>query len=264
MLPFLARIGCAGTPLGFTWVNLETDKATMSSVRHALHDQAITSIREVGVEEDYALVMTASRDTGAPTPDYDSWSVYSIELRTGKNHLLVFGYGIKLVDWIGPANDELAITYYDCWECEAATVFTTLRFIKNSGWTARWPNKTQNWAFPQPGAVVFSTDEGELNADEVDQVYAVVTQPGDTFAVGSWVRSPDPKTGKIEENVDRYSFDPKTGMDRVEKLIGQAALNWERTICAPTNIMVQPSMGQHSKACRGVLHGPIQPKGQPN
>jgi Txe/YoeB family toxin of Txe-Axe toxin-antitoxin module len=263
-LLLLVRFSHADAPPGFSWVNLETDKATMTEVRHVLHDESITAIREVGLEEGFVLVMTASRESGAPTPDFDSWSICNISLKTGKGQLLVFGYGVKLIDWIGAANDELAITYYHCWECEAVTIFTTLRFIKGSGWTARWPNKTQNSTYPQPGVVVFTTDVGDPDADNVDQVYAVVTQPGNIFAAGSWIHSRNPKTGRIEDDIERYSFDPKTGKDRVEKLEGQTALNWERRICAPSNIMIQPSMGQDSKACRSVLRTPTPPKRQPN
>ena len=258
------EISYASTPQGFSWVNLEADKVIMSSVRHALHDQSITAIREVGLEEGYALVMTASREADAPTPDYDGWTIYNTLLKTGKSQVLVSGYGVKLVDWIGAGNDELAITYFDCWECEAATVFTTLRFIEGYGWTARWSNRTQNSAYSQPGVVLVTTDVGDPDADNVDQVYAVVKQPGNTFAAGSWVRSLDSKTGTVHDDVERYSIDPKTGKDRVEKLDGQAALNWERRICALSNIMVQPSMGQDSKACRSVLRTTAPPKRQTN
>ncbi len=211
----------ADTPPGFSWTNIETDKATMAEVRHALHDSSITAIREVGVEEGFALVMTTSRETGAPTPDYDLWNIYNISLKTGKSQLLVFGYGVKLLDWIGASNDELAITYYDCWECEAVTLFTTLHFVKSSGWTARWLNKTQKMSYPQPGAVALMTDVGDPYDDnDVDQVFAVVKHTNKGFAAGSWFHSRNSKTGKIEDDVERYSLDAKTGKDRVEKLDG--------------------------------------------
>jgi hypothetical protein len=250
----LARVSQADLPHGFSWVNIETDKAIMAKVRHVLHGTSISVIREVGVEDGFALVMTASREAGAPTPDYDQWSIYNIVLDTGKSQLLISGYGVKLLDWIGPAKNELAVTYYDCWECEAATLFTTLHFTKGSGWSARWPQEKQNAENPQPGAVALMTDVGDpYDGDDVDQVFAVVSGPRDSFAVGSWTHSRNTKTGKIDDGVERYSIDFATGRDRVEKLGGQAALNWERRICASTNIIVQPSIGQASKACREIL-----------
>src|SRR5450631_805495 len=170
MLLLAMRSGRADVPAGFSWVNLESDKATMAAVRRALHDPSISAIREVGVENGFALVMTASRETGAPTPDYDRWSIYNVSFKTGMSRLLISGYGVKLIDWIGTAQDELAITYYDCWECEAATLFTTLRLQKGVGWKARWPNKTQDLTSPQPGAVVSMSDLGQDNIDEAELV----------------------------------------------------------------------------------------------
>jgi len=252
----LAPFAHADSPAGFSWVNLETDTTIMSTVRHALHDKSITAIREVGVENGFALVMTASRDSDAPTPDYDHWTIYNISLATGKSRVLVTGYGVRLLDWIGSdaRSTELAITYYDCWECEAATLFTTLRFITGVGWRARWPQKTQDANNTQPGAVVLMTDVGDPYDDNVvDQVFAVVKQPNDRFAVGNWIHTRNSKTGKIDDAVVRYSIDPTTAEDRVEELTGPAAFSWERQICNPSNLLIQPSNGQDSKSCRRIL-----------
>jgi len=253
------QLGWAEVPAGFSWVNLESDKTTMTVVRRSLHDPSITAIREVGVEDGYALVMTASRETGAPTPDYDRWTIYNVSLKTGASRILVSGYGVKLIDWIGVSQDELAITYYDCWECEAATLFTTLRFQKGVGWKARWSNKTQGTDYPHPGAVALMTDIGE-DDNEVELVFAVVEQPSGSFSVGSWVHSRDSQTGKTDDDVERYSIDSATKEDRVEKLTGQAALNWKRQICTKSNISIQPSTGQDSNACRNVLRTPTLPR----
>jgi hypothetical protein len=253
MLLLALRSGLADVPPGFSWVNLESDKTTMTAVRRALHDPSISAIREVGVENGFALVMTASRETGAPTPDYDRWSIYNVSLKTGMSLLLVSGYGVKLIDWIGAAQDELAITYYDCWECEAATLFTTLRLQKGVGWRARWPDKTQDLTYRQPGAVASMSDLDQDNIVEAELVFAVVSQPNNSFAVGSWLHSRNSKTGKTEDDAKRYSIDPTTNEDRVEKLSGGAALNWEREICTESKISMRPSTGQDSKACRSVL-----------
>jgi hypothetical protein len=251
----LARPCLSDTPSGFSWINIESDKTTMASVRHALHDTSITAIREVGVKSGFALVMTASRESGAPTPDFDRWTIYNISLATGRSQILVSGYGVKLLDWIGVAKDELAITYYDCWECEAASFFTTLRFKNSVGWMARWPNRaTQDSTYPRPGAVAAMTDVGDPSDDtDVDLVFAVVAEPRGDFAVGSWTHSRNSKSGKIEDDVERYSIDPKTKEDRVQKLEGNAALQWEREICTESRILIQPSAGQKSDACRLVI-----------
>ena len=255
MLLLAIQRGWTDVPAGFSWVNIESDKTTMAAVRRALHDPSITAIREVGVEDGFALVMTAYREADAPTPDYDRWTIYNVSLRTGMSRVLVSGYGVKLLDWIGAAQDELAITYYDCWECEAATIFTTIHWKKGVGWRARWSNKTRDYAYPQPGAVALMTDIGE-DDNEVDLVFGVVAQPKGGFAVGSWVHSHDAKSGKTDDDVERYSIDPVTKEDRIEKLNGGAALNWEHEICTESNISTKPSTGQDSKACRSVLRAP--------
>jgi uncharacterized membrane protein len=129
-----------------------------------------------------------------------------------------------------------------------------LHFTKSIGWKARWPNKEGVKDNPQPGAVVLLGDVGEPYDDsEVDEVYAIVAWPDNSFAIGSWTHSRDEKTGKIDDNVVKYSVNPKTGEDRVETLTGPAALKWERELCRQSNIRIQPSSGQDSKACRSVL-----------
>ena len=82
-------------------IYIESDKTTMAIVRRALHDPTITSIREVGMKGGFALVMIASGECGAPTPDYDRWTIYNVALRIGSGRVLVSGYGVKLLDWIG-------------------------------------------------------------------------------------------------------------------------------------------------------------------
>ena len=91
----LVKIAVAQRPPGFSWVNIESDKTTMATVRRKLHDPTITSIREVGIMGGFALVMTASRDKDAPTDD-DRWTIYNVALGAGSAQVLVSGYGVKL------------------------------------------------------------------------------------------------------------------------------------------------------------------------
>jgi hypothetical protein len=77
----------------------------MSAVRHGLHDTSITAIREVGLQGGFALVMTASREADASTPDNDRWTIYNVSLKTGTSLKLVSGYGVKILNWIGTSSD---------------------------------------------------------------------------------------------------------------------------------------------------------------
>jgi hypothetical protein len=251
IISILNMPGLAQRPAGFSWVNTDTDKATMTIVRRNLKTNSHTIIRKIGIEDGFAMVLTTTREDG---DDADRWSIYSLSQASGKVQILVSGYKVKLLDWVGKTSPELAITYYDCWGCEAATLFTTLHFTKGVGWSARWPNKIVDPNYPQPGAVVSYGDAGEpYDDDVVDQVFAVVSLPNGAFAAGSWFHSRDVKTGKIDNDVERYSFDPVTREDRVEKLIGSQSLAWRREICNPSNVLIKASIGLDSKSCRRVL-----------
>jgi hypothetical protein len=242
-------------PQGFSWINLESDKETMAAVRRALRNPAITAFREVGVRDGFALVMAVSRDSDAPTPDYDQWSIYNVSLATGKSRKLVSGYGVKLLDWIGSEASELAITYYDCWECEAATLFTTLHFVQGTGWRARWlSEKQKDSEYPHPGAVVFISDAGEPYEEnvEVEQVFGVLTTDN-RISAASWYHSRNAKTGKIEDQVARYWVDQATGRDQVKELHGQEAQQLQSAICNAKLLMTPPSIGQKSSACIAIL-----------
>lgn len=256
-IPLLLLITTARAqlPANFSWINIESDKKVMPIVRRALHDNSITAIREVGVQGNYALVMTASREDGSPTPDYDLWTIYNIALDSGKSRVMANGYGVKIQDWIPLSGNELAMTYYDCWECEAATLFTTIHFVKGLGWQARWPNKSNETNSFKPGAVLLNADYGE-SEEEDRQIYAIVKQPNKSFAVGNWTQFRNDTTGKLEDDVERYFIDPATGQDRVERLTGKAAQDWERTLCTQSNILIQPSSGQDSRLCRAILKPP--------
>jgi hypothetical protein len=121
---------------------------------------------------------------------------------------------------------------------------------------ARWPNKTPDANYPQPGAVVSYGDAGEpYDDDMVDQVFAVVLQPNGGFAAGSWFHSRNTKTGKVSNDVEKFYIDLTTGEDRVEQLSGERSLEWRREICTPSNVLlIKASIGQNSKSCRRVLN----------
>jgi len=223
----------------------------MVAVRRAVQAGSSVSIRRVGVEQGFALVMTTSRESDMET---DLWSIYNLALNTGKIRKLVSGYRVRTLYWVGPASPELAIVYYDCWDCEAATLFTTIHFTKGAGWSARWPNRKSDTNYPQPGAVVSYGDAGEPYSDDVaDQMFAIIPQPDGSFAAGSWFHSRNLKTGKVIDDVERYIIDSVTRIDRVEGLKGDSALKWEEEICSQSSTPFGPNVGQSSKSCKRIL-----------
>jgi hypothetical protein len=253
-LLLLTKLSYSQSPSNFTWINIESDQKVMPLVRRALHDPSITAIREVGVEDGYALVMTASHEDFRPIPDYDFWTVYNVALDSGESRILADGYGVKIAGWLGPAQNELAITYDNCWECEAGTLFTTLHFVSGVGWRARWTNQSESQKFPLPGAL-FDNDSSAMDV-EGDVAFAILDSPNGTFAAASWIHTHDPSKGTTQDLVARYSIDPVTGTDHVENLQGHAAVVIERAICSKRLAYFEPMSGQDSKSCRAILKNP--------
>ena len=247
----------AQVPRGFAWVNLESNTSVMAKVRSSLQDHTMTAIREVGVQGQFALVMTAARPRGESTGDADAWTVYSVSLTSGQNNVLLRGYRVQLLRWIGKGAGELAITYDSCSGCEPVIMFTTLRLDPGVGWTARWSGEGLTDTSDQPGAAVVAGGVGEpYDDDEVSQVFGLIVQQNGEFTAGSWVRTRNTKTGQVEDDIERYSVDPISAADRVEHLRGAAAVNWERAVCTPSQLLVAPSLGQDSAACREVRRRP--------
>ena len=58
---------------------------------------------------------------------------------------------------------------------------------------------------------------------------------------------------KIGNDVEKYSFDPLTGVDRVEKLDGSQSLAWRRVLCTPSSALIKAGIGQTSRACQKIL-----------
>ncbi len=250
-LLLLAVSAHAQLPANFSWINIESDQKVMPIVRSALHDANLKAISKVGIETGYALVITQTHDDGVDNPDNDLWKIYSVSMSTGKASLLVAGYGVKILTWLSPTRDELAITYDECWGCEPATLFTTFRLVKDRGWQARWLQEKADPNEPQPGAVLIYPEEGGESPQDA-QIYAIVKQPNDNFAVGNWMHSRNEK-GKFDDQLIRYSIDPATGVEKAELLKGPAALAWKRELCTQANILIQPSAGQDSNLCRAAL-----------
>jgi hypothetical protein len=246
----------AQLPAGFSWVNLESNAPVMAKVRNAFGGESITAIREVGVEGDFALVVTASRQGGV-VPAGDEWRVYSISLQSGRKQLLVRGYRLEMLEWLGAGNRELAITYDSCYGCEPEMMFTTLHLDGRLGWAARWKVEGLTDSSPQPGVgVVADLVADPDDFEDVTQVFGLIVEQSGGFAAGSWVRTRNLKTGKVTDQVERFTVDPATEGNRVEHLVGDAAVRWERALCKPSKpsqYLSAPSLGQDSAACHEVV-----------
>jgi len=233
----------------FHWVNLESDKTTMAHVHAALKGQSYSAIREVGIDRDFALIMTSNREADALDPDYDQWTVYNLNLATGKLRQILSGYGLHMWGWGGKDASELQVTYYDCTECEAATIFTAFHQSSTGGWTARWPNKDGD----KPGALIAVGDTGmSEDVDDEQQVFAVLSEVMGPLVAGYWYHYRDTKTGKLHDELTRYSVDPMTGKEQNEKLAGTKVAAFEKALCNASTWRT-PNEGQDTPVCRMIL-----------
>lgn len=239
-------------PAGFHWVDFKKDASTVSKVEQALKTENYTAIREIGLADGFAVVMTVQRESGQATPDGDQWSVYSVSTKDWKARPLLTGYNLQIKDWISLQSrdkQDLGIVYMDCWECEPASLFTALHYDPREGWRARWANEKDPH---HPGIVFLITDVGDPYTNEdVDQVFAVLEDGIAT--VGTWYHSRDLATGKTSDGVAKFSVDPSTGEDKSAVLTGSKAKEWELQLYKARDSWSSPAMGQSSRTCKGLL-----------
>jgi hypothetical protein len=251
MIVLVSAAARGQAPTGFRWVDFKRDATIISNIEHALKDEDYTAIRKIGLSGEFALVMAVRRDPAQPVPFGDMWTVYNLSMKSGELQHVMTGYNMEVKDWIrfqSNGQADLGVVYMDCWECEPASLFTAFHFDPGSGWRARWANeKSPN----QPGVVFLITDVGgPYTNEDVDQVFAVVAPPGGIAAVGTWYYSRDRATGKIAENVAKFSVDQSTGKDVSTNLTGAEAKSWELTLCKPAYSPYGLSQGQSTRACK--------------
>ena len=247
-------------PAGFRWVDFKRESATVQKVEQALKSEDYTAIREILLKDEFALVMAVRRESWQATPAEDQWLVYSVSTKSGDVRKLLSAYDLQTKSWFqfySRDTQDLGITYLHCDECEPASLFTVLHYDHRDGWRARWANKEDT---NHPGIVFRVTDVGEPYTNEdVDQVFAVFAPKDGIASVGTWYHSRDLATGKLSDDVVRYSVDPSTGEDRSTVLTGSKAKEWELQLCKVANSWSGPAMGQSSRACKGVLSSKRRP-----
>ena len=253
---FVAMLTCidvhSQTPAGFHWVDFRKEASTVSKVEHALSGEDYSAVREIGLTDVFALVLTVHRDPGQTTFYGDEWRVYSISTKTWGVQSLLIGYDLQVKDWVRfqqRSVQDLGVVYKDCWECEPASVFTAFHYDSHKGWRARWGNeKDPN----HPGITMQVTDVADPYTNEdVDQVFAVSALEEASAIAGTWYRSKDLSSGKITESVTKFWVDQATGSDKSIELSGADAKTLEVILCKPHS-PYRLSQGQDTSACKRI------------
>ncbi len=120
----------------------QKDQDIIVWVTRSLEAEKWTSIREIGVQYDAALVVTTLRATPQSPANADTFTVWSVSLTNHGLTPLLKGVNLRWLDSMrfsdgGPL--ELTAVYDSCSECAADTYFTAFRFdVPQHSWAARW------------------------------------------------------------------------------------------------------------------------------
>jgi len=240
------------SPDNFHWVDFhaEQDQRVVIWVINSLAAQKWTAIREIGVQYDAALVVTALRKTPQTPPAFDTFSIWSASLKDHSVTLVLTGANLRILEWMLFATGwprDLGALYDDCNDCVASTFLTAFYYDQRQhAWGARWMRRTQ--AIPLSTA---SAPQGVTTS----QAYAALADPNGHEIVGTWSHFDFGKQKLPEDYVYQYDVDPANDQERTQLLSGKTAEALKRRICAGTDAVTGLQAGQSSALCAPFAGG---------
>lgn len=230
----------------------QKDQDIIVWVTRSLQAEKWTSIREIGVLYDAALVVTTDRSSSQASPNSDTFQLWSASLTAHTITPLLKGVNLRWLDWMqfsdaGPP--ELGAMYDDCAECAATTYFTALYYDRSQHiWNARWVRGGQ--AIP-----VWSTNSAD--GVSASRVYAILSAPNGRELVGTWNHFDYGKEKPAEDFVFRYDLDPSSGLERTQLLSGKDADALKQRLCGFQGVGLV-ARGQDSLLCQQTVHGRVE------
>jgi hypothetical protein len=257
---FLSSVGwilvalCAPLPAqedSFRWMNFHSakDQDVIVWVTRALEAEKWSSIREIGVLYDAALVETTLRGNPEGSPSSDTFNLWSISLTTHAVTSLLKGVNLRWLDrmqFSGSSQRELGLLYDDCGECAATTYFTALYYDRSQHiWNAHWMRGGQAvpiWSAASPEGVT------------VTHVYAALAEPDGRQLVATWNHFDYGKQKPAEDFVFRYDLDSFSGLERTQLLSGKEAEAMKQRLCLAQGTAGGLARGQDSALCAQTVH----------
>jgi hypothetical protein len=233
-------------PDTFRWIDYHSakDQDVVAWVNRSLTVENWTSIREIGVEYDAALVVTTTRSNPQSLPASDTFTVWSLSLTNHSYVPLLKGVNLRLLDWMlfdDGHPRELAALYDDCADCQPSTYFTAFHYdMERHAWAARWMRGNQTilvWSANLPQGLALT------------QLYALLTQPNGRSMMCTWNHI-DHGAQKPEDIVACYDLDPLTGQERTQMFTRTPALPIKQRICDAQNPIPGLAHGQDSPLCQ--------------
>lgn len=242
----------------FHWVDFHSQKGqdVVVWVTRALDAEKWTSIREIGVLYDAALVVTTLRPNPEASPGQDSFAVWSVSLTTHALTPLLKGVNLRWLDWMQfyeGAPRELGALYDDCAGCAATTYFTAFHYdVVQHVFAARWVRGGQAvavWTSAAPDGV------------DLTRVYAILAEPNGRELLGTWNHFDYGKQKPTEDFVYRYDLDPYNSLERMQLVTGKEAETMKQRLCNIQGAAPGLARGQDSGLCERIA--PRRPERKP-
>lgn len=241
----------------FRWMDFHSDKdqSVVVWVTRALSAEKWTSIREIGVLYDAALVVTTERSSPQASPRQDTFHIWSVSLTTHAVTSLLAGAHLRWLEWMNVSEGaprEIAALYDDCMDCAATTYFTSFHYdMSGHIFRPRWLRGGQAvpvWSGTAPDGV------------QLTQVYSVLTEPNGNELLGTWSHYDYGKEKPAEDYLYRYDRDPFSGLDRTQVLSGRDAESMKQRLCT-SQAIDGLARGQDSALCQQIAH--VRPERRP-
>jgi hypothetical protein len=235
----------------FRWMDFHSskDQDIIVWVTRALQVDDWTSIREIGVKYDAALVITTFRATPQALPEDDTFTIWSVSLTSHLVAPLIHGVNLRIFDWqrfADGATEDLTALYDNCRNCSTATYFTAFYYdMAHHQWAARWINGGQ-------GVPVWNT--APPSSIEWTQVYGLLTEPDGHVELCTWNHFDYGKQKPPEDVLYRYDRDSFSGLDRTAVLSGKMADDFKLKLCRGQDAVQGLERGQDSQLCQDLVN----------
>ncbi len=235
----------------FHWVDFHSqkDQSYVIWVERAMEADKWTAIREIGVEYDAALVVTADRSAPDASPAADTFTIWNVNLTNHARTVLLKGVNLRWLGWMQlreGAPRELAVLYDDCRDCAATTYFTTFAYdLRQHIFLPRWLRGGQAapvWTSAAPEGV------------NLTQVYAVLTEPTGLDLLATWSHYDYGKQKDPDDYVYRYDVDGFSGLERALLLSGKDADAMKQRLCSAEGESQNRARGQNDALCVAMVH----------
>lgn len=238
------------TSENFRWIDFhaQTDQNIVAWVTRSLVVAKWTSIREIGVVYDAALVVTSERANPQATPGADTFNVYSVSLTSHVVAPLLSGVDLRWFDRVrfsDGAPEEWPVLYDNCHDCAPNTYFTAFYYdVRSHAWGARWMSGGHGvpvWNVDHPANVNWT------------QVYAVMTGGEGHVALYTWNHFDYGKEKPAEDYLYRYDLDPFSDLDRTVMLSNNDVDSAKLDLCRAQDAVQGLARGQGSALCQQLL-----------